>query len=359
MKDRYPACAGRVYLDAAAVGAQPASALAAGQAMLQDLATRGADAIMAGFELQAVARERAGRLLGAPATQVAFTESTSSSMNLLALLARRDAGDRDQVVLLRDEFPSSTVPWLHHGFEAVWVEPVGGEYPVGRIVEAVGPRTRAVVTSQVQYRTGAVTDVAAVSEAVGCWHIVNATQAAGVVPVQLGGATAVTVTGLKWLGAGLGNGILVLSEELAAGRSPLLGWTGVPDFMAMENARFAGRPEGSAWELGGVGIVRHAILERCLAVLEERGMEAVTRRATGLAGWLRRGLLERGVEVLTPDRHAGIVSAVRTDAGRWHEAAMAAGVIQSQRGPDTIRFSVHHYNDEDDVAGALDAWDGL
>lgn len=359
MKDRYPACTNRVYLDAAAVGAQPASALAAGQAVLQDLAERGAPAIIAAFEVQAVARERAGRLLGVPASQVAFTESTSASMNLLALLAQRDAGGRDQVVLLRDEFPSSTVPWLHHGFEPVWVEPVDGVYPVERILAAVGPRTRAVVTSQVQYRTGAITDVAAVSEAVDCWHVVNATQAAGVVPVALGAATAVTVTGLKWLGAGLGNGILALSEELAAGRSPLLGWTGVPDFMAMENARFVGRPEGSAWELGGVGVVRHAILERCLAVLEERGMPAVTRRVQELAGSLRRGLLERGVSVLTPELHAGIVSACRDDAGRWHEAAMAARVVQSQRGPDTIRFSVHHYNDADDVAAALEAWDRL
>ncbi len=360
MRARFPACTDRVYLDAAAAGAQPREATAAGVALLQDLAERGVAAILDGFALQAVARERAARVLSVGLRQVAFTESTSASMNLLALAANKDAGDRNEVVLLRDEFPSSTVPWLHHGFRPVWVEPVDGLYPVDHVLAAVGPRTRAVVTSQVQYRTGAVTDVAELSAALRgrCWHIVNATQACGVVPVALGDATAVTVTGLKWLGAGLGNGLLALGDELVASGPPLLGWTGVPDFMAMENGRHVPRPEGSAWELGGVSLVRHAVLERCLALVEELGIDAIAARAVGLAAHLRSELLALGADVVTPAHHAGIVSVRRSDAPRWHEAALGAGLVQSLRG-DAIRFSVHHYNEPDDVAAALEAWNQL
>ena len=85
-------------------------------------------------------------------------------MNLLALMASQEweksRARRAQVVLPKDEFPSSKLGWLRQGFEPVWVEPEPDEtYPADKILATVGPRTRAVVTSQVQYKTGARCDV--------------------------------------------------------------------------------------------------------------------------------------------------------------------------------------------------------
>ena len=69
--------------------------------------------------------------------------------------------------------------WLRQEFEPVWVESEpDGRYPVDKIIDAIGPRCRAVLTSEVQYETGVRVDVANVTRQIPArdiLHIVNAT----------------------------------------------------------------------------------------------------------------------------------------------------------------------------------------
>jgi cysteine desulfurase / selenocysteine lyase len=353
------------YADAAAIGPLPREAAVAAAALTTALCVRGSLVFPEMFEPVERARVRAATLLGCDATDIGFTDCTSQSMNLLARMAARDAPDSRAFVTLRDEFPSTTVPWLHHGFTPQWVDPVGdGHYPVDTILDAITPDTQAVVLSQVQYRTGARTDVAALAEALADrhpWLIVNATQAAGVVPQDVSGHTATTVTGLKWLCSGFGTGILHLSPALReAVPLPDQGWLSQRDFMAMQNDRLDPVADARAVELGGVGMSRLHALDASLGLILAATPAALQARTLALTGRLREGLEERSAVLLTPrqdHRRAGILSALRPDSEAWHLWALSAGVVQSQRGPGTIRFALHGYNNEDDVDALLEAWD--
>ncbi len=371
LRARFPAAREQVYADAAAIGAVPEEAAEAAAEAHRLLCRLGTLAIEPLLERQTRARQRAAAWLGALPEDLAFTESTRASMNWLAMMAAQEwerpgAPRRDEVVLLADEFPSSTLPWLHRGFRPIWVQPEpDNTYPPEKILDAVTPRTRAVVTSQVQYRTGARTDVAALCaplEARGILHVINATQAAGVLAQDFRGwgCAAMTVTPLKWLCAGLGNGMLLLSPSLrAACRMPAIGWLSQADPFAMDNARLDPRPEASALELGGIELSRHWALDASLGLFQQVGRPAIEARVLRLSGLLADGLRALGAPVITPApdaQRSGTVSACRPDAAAWHERAMAAGIVHSPRGADTLRFSLHFYNDEDDVARILEQW---
>jgi len=361
----FPAAASHTYADAAAIGPLPRDAAQAAADAIRGLSERGALVFPGIFERANRARHRAATLLGCGADDIGFTDCTSSSMSLLARMATHEGATRRAFVTLRDEFPSTTVPWLHHGFTPRWVEPASdGHYPVDAIVDAVTPDTRAVVVSQVQFRTGARTDVAALAEALAgtdTWLVVNATQAAGVVPQDVSGHTATTVTGLKWLCSGFGTGILHLSHALRA-QTPLpdQGWLSQRDFMAMRNDRLDPLPQARAVELGGVGLARLHGLDASLGLILEAGPDRLQVHTLGLTAALREGLEARGAVLITPRRNArraGILSALRSDAEAWHQWALDQRIVQSMRGPGTIRFALHGYNDSVDVERLLEAWD--
>jgi selenocysteine lyase/cysteine desulfurase len=113
-------------------------------------------------------------------------------------------------------------------------------------------------------------------------------------------------------------------------------------------------------ELGGVGMSRLHALDASLGLILAATPAALQARTLALTGRLREGLEERSAVLLTPrqdHRRAGILSALRPDSEAWHLWALSAGVVQSQRGPGTIRFALHGYNNEDDVDALLEAWD--
>ena len=130
-RGHFPIVGHSTYADAAAIGPLPREAAAAASALLTDLSTRGSLVLPAMFEPVESARQQAATLLGCAVEDVGFTDCTSQSMNLLARMAAQDAPDDRCFVTLRDEFPSTTVPWLHHGFSPQWVQPAAdGHYPV-------------------------------------------------------------------------------------------------------------------------------------------------------------------------------------------------------------------------------------
>ncbi len=363
-RTHFPAVIDQTYADAAAIGPLSKDALVETTTFATDLSTRGSAVIPEMLGRVQRCRNRVAQLLGCTADDLGFTDCTSTSMSLLAQMARHDAGGRSRFVTLRDEFPSTTLPWLAQGFQARWVEPgASGGYAVDTILDAVTADTRAVVLSQVQYRTGARTDVAALARELAggdVWLVVNATQAAGVVPQDVQGHTATTVTGLKWLCGGFGNGILHLSPALRETTPwPVQGWIGQRDFMAMRNDRLDPLPTAAAVELGGTGMARLYTLDASVGLLLMVGAEALQAHTLALTARLREGLEAQGACLITPrpdHLRAGILSALRSDAEAWHAWALSAGIVQSLRGPGTIRFALHGYNDESDVDRLIEAW---
>lgn len=297
----------------------------------------------------------AAHVLGARPGEVLVTDSVTVNLYKLARAALAARPGRNVVVTDAGNFPTDryVLEGLPAELRLIDADPVDG--PTAADVEAAcAPGDVALVTlSHVGYRSGALADLPAVTEAAhaaGALVLWDLSHSAGAVPVGLeehGVDLAVGCT-YKYLNAGPGApAYLYVREALQDGlRTPIQGWFGQRDQFAME------RPyepaEGVDRFLAGTPSVLGLVAVRAGAELVgEAGIEAIAakgRRLTAYAVELRDDLLAPlGVGLGTPRdpaRRGAHVSYRHDDAWRVCRALIEReDVIPDFRGPDVIRFA--------------------
>lgn len=129
----------------------------------------------------------AAALLGVPADDVAFVSSAAEGASQVALSLPWRPGD--QVIVEDVEFLSSLLPWTRLGERGVEVRVVrhaDWAADEAHIAAALTEQTRLIAVSQVNYLTGVRRDLATLrrlADRAGAWLFVDASHAAGVVPV--------------------------------------------------------------------------------------------------------------------------------------------------------------------------------
>jgi cysteine desulfurase / selenocysteine lyase len=369
-REDFPALTELTYLNTASVGLVPEPAQRRAEAFDRDVAVRGTVALDEEAEIAVFegTRASAAKLIGARPDEVAITASATLALGQIAWFLRPGRGDN--VVSVDLEFPSSTYPWLRIA------EDTGAEIRLVRrrdepaslsfedVAALVDRHTRVVCVSHVQYATGHRLDpaaLAALAHEHGAVLVLDASQSAGAVPIDVRADDVdfLVATSYKWLCSTFGAAICYVREELVGDfRPPLVGWRSAEVPYALDAVDM--RLPSSARKLEfstsgyGAGVALGAAIEYFLAV----GIERVLAHDLALATRLRAGLEEIGADILTPaedDRRIGIVTA--RFPGRDGEAVAASlnerGVVVSPRFGST-RYSVHAFNDEDDVDRALD-----
>jgi selenocysteine lyase/cysteine desulfurase len=289
------------------------------------------------------ARRSFARLVGARVADVAVGSQVSSLVGLVAAALP----DGARVVVPDIEFASNLFPYLVHADRGVEVVTV----PTGQLIDTIDERTTAVAYSAVQSATGEVTDpavVGAAAKAYGAFTVVDASQAAGWLPVDARDADVLVCAAYKWLMSPRGSAFAVLDEELAARIRPLAaGWYagadphdsyyGPPLRLAADARRFDVSPGWFDW----VGTAA------ALEVLEDIGIAAAHEHDLALANRFRAGLgLPPGDSAIVTVERAGA-------AGRLD----AAGIRAATRA-GSLRASFHLYTTESDVDAAVAALTG-
>ncbi len=294
-------------------------------------------------------------VLGARPGEVAVTDSVTVNLYKLARAALGGRPGRGAVVTNRGNFPTDryVLEGLDCELRLVETDPVAGPSPAD-VEAACAPGDVALVTlSQVDYRSGALADLTAVTEAAqaaGALVLWDLSHSAGAVQVGLeehGVDLAVGCT-YKYLNAGPGAPAFLyvrsaLQEEL---RTPIQGWFGQRDQFAME------RPyepaEGVARFLAGTPSVAGLVAVRTGAELVgEAGIDAIAAKGRALTSYaveLHDALLAPlGVELGTPRdpaRRGAHVAFRHPEAWRICRALIErAVVVPDFRGPDTVRFA--------------------
>lgn len=364
IRGQFPALAEFTYLNAAA--GSPVCRYASEDAMrfYQEMGRYGDEAWPGWVDRTEAIRVELASLLGVPdPDDVAFVGNSSTAMNLFSRLLPSGG----TIVTARDEFPTSTVPWLHRGYELVFVESDGGVISPDAVIAKVTADTRAVVLSAVQYGTGFRMDWAAVGadlRARGVPLILNATQACGVVPIDVvaGNVDMLCGTGLKWLAAGYGAGFCYVRRELLERAGlPDAGWQSVADPGRMDNRNIQLRKGVRAAEVGCLPFATIFALGGSLRLLGEVGMEIITQRVDHLRSYLRTHLNRARWSVASPERGAGITLLmpkfeldVQAAVARLYERSIIVGARCGG-----IRVSTHYYNNEADIHRVLEALDSL
>src|SRR6266536_3327831 len=184
-------------------------------------------------------------LVGAAPGQVAVSDSTSVNLYKLAVAALDASPDRRVIVSDRHNFPSDRYVLeglaLARGHDLELVEFDELQGPTAAAVERVlDGRTALLSLSQVDYRSGALADMAAinaVAHRAGALTLWDLCHSVGAVPVELDASGAHLAVGCtyKYLNAGPGAPafLYVRREHQARLVQPIWGWFGQRDQFAM------------------------------------------------------------------------------------------------------------------------------
>ena len=246
-------------------------------------------------------RERVARLLGCPrADHVAFAPNSTAALNCAI---NGLVGEGDRVVTTVLEHNSVLRPLNRLAAErGVLVEHVGcdefGRLDMEELERLVVLGTRAVIVTGASNVTGNAVDVARVSRiahAAGAVCIVDASQSAGIIPIDMveQGLDVVCFTGHKALMGPQGTGGLAVAEGVDV-RPWNVGGTGVHSFAPMQPEDWPTRLE--AGTLNGHGL---AGLAAGLEFLDANGgVEAMGEHEVAMARRLYEGVSDiEGVTV--------------------------------------------------------------
>jgi selenocysteine lyase/cysteine desulfurase len=101
------------------------------------------------------AKKRIAKLLNVEKKDIAWTDSVSNALNLLAQGLQWKRGD--QIVLNDLEFPSNVYPFLNlreKGVEILFAKSENGKVDLPEIEKIITPRTKLISISMVQFLTG-------------------------------------------------------------------------------------------------------------------------------------------------------------------------------------------------------------
>ena len=328
-----------VYLNTASYGLPPRDGFDAMQQALADW--RGGRTSWEHWgESSEGARAAWAQMMGVGPQQVAIGATVSAFVGLIAASLPDDAH-----VLVPDvEFTSTLFPFLVQEQRGVTVTTV----PPERLAEAIDARTDLVAFSAVQMSTGEIADVDAIVAAArhhGARTMLDATQAAGWLPLDATRFDAVVCAGYKWLTSPRGTAFMAIADGLLADVVPhAAGWYagadvhssyfGPPLRLATDARRFDTSPAWFSW----VGA------QPALELLNRIGIGAVYEHDVALANRFRAGL------GLAPSDSAIVSVELAGGAERLEQA----GIVAALRG-GRLRASWHVYNTDSDVDAALAA----
>jgi kynureninase len=348
-----------IYLNGNSLGALPLATLRRMETVYQqEWGTALARSWDHWVDLPARAGDVVGGLIGAAPGQVIVTDNTTVNLYKLATAALDARPGRPVIVTDHDNFPSDRYVLAglaaQRGAELRMLETDidQGLHP-DLVRAAVDEDTALVSLSHVAYRSGALADMAAITEIVhqaGALVLWDLCHSVGAVPVDLDGCDADLAVGCtyKYLNAGPGAPAFAyvsarLREVL---RQPIWGWFSQRDQFAM-GPRYDPAPGMAKFMTGTPSIPGTAAVEEGARLLLEAGLEPMRAKSMRLTAYLIEladaWLVPLGCTVATPreaSRRGGHVSFCHPEAERIVARLAEQGVITDYRTPDRFRFGL-------------------
>ncbi len=287
-------------------------------------------------------------LIGAGPDEVLVADSTSVNLFKVLVAAARLRPDRPVIVVEPGNFPAdlyivdSVADLL--GLRVRRVEP-------WNVADVLTERVALACFSHVDYRTGRVADMAAVTarvQAAGALAVWDLSHSAGALDVDVHGCGVdfAVGCGYKYLNGGPGAPAYVMAAARHHGalRQPLTGWTGHARPFAME-ASYEPGPGIDSFRAGTPPMLSLLAMEAALGAFDGLAMSDVRAKSLSLTGLflaLADEVLEPlGFTVVTPrddGRRGSQVSLRHPSAYGVVQALIARGVVGDFRRPDLLRL---------------------
>lgn len=311
-----------VYLDSANTSQKPQVVI---DTMVDHLEHHNANISRAMHQLGAesteafeAARDRVAAFIKAPSRdEVIFTKNATEALNLVANTLSWATGDLsigegDEVVITEMEHHSNIVPWQllteRKGATLRWFGLTeGGHLDLSNIDELITERTKVVSLTWVSNMLGTINPVAEITaraHAVGAIVVVDASQAAPQLPIDLQSMDeasrpdVLVFTGHKVVGP-TGIGVLWGRSEVLGALPPFHGGGEMIETVTMARSTYAGIPH--KFEAGTPPIIEAIGLGAAVDYLDHIGMDVIHAHEQAITGYALEGLSTvPGVRVLGP-----------------------------------------------------------
>ncbi|MEO3388324.1 kynureninase [Mesorhizobium sp. CAU 1741] len=354
LRDRFTLPEGLIYLDGNSLGAASPAAFAEleiaakdewGSGLIRSWNTAG------WFELPVVLGDRIGALIGAGPGQTVVADTTSINIYKALHAAMGLRPDRKVIVAEGGSFPTdlymaegviSTLPGTTMRLEGVHAQ---------TIEELIDDSVAVVLVNQVNYKSGALRDMAALTRraheagAIIVWDLCHT---AGALPISLDDVNADFAVGCtyKYLNGGPGAPafIYVAERHLGAASQPLSGWWAHARPFAMERG-FEADTGIRRFQCGTQCMLSMRALKGALDIWDDVDLNAVREKSVALTDLFIELVEEKcaglGVTLESPRdsaKRGSQVSFLHDNAYAVMQALIERGVIGDFRAPTTLRF---------------------
>ncbi len=343
IRKQFPILENYTYLNTARFCALPSSVIESQKLYLDHLASDGSWHFERWIEDYENARTLTSLLLECQTENVFFIPNVSTGINL-SLKYLHDL----PVVLVKDDFPSVTLPWhLHNRLinevdrrKESFYEDLEMQLRKGR---------RILCVSWIQSEDGFEIDLPRIYEMIRISNsilVLDGTQGFSTIPLQIDPDVSMVFlsSGFKWMLAGYGIAIGYLSSDILASFKAFSGWNSI-DHHSHEI-----KPGAASLEVGNAMYLNSLGLREGLGIIDRIGIDKILDRNQYLKQILINALEERGMEFESPSNRSSIL---RIKTTKYEQ--LTSKKIQTTDQGDWIRISHHFYNDEEDIQRLMEA----
>ena len=312
------------------------------------------------------ARDKCARLFSASPSEITFLSNATEGINNVVF--GLDWKQGDNVVVVDVEFPSGILPWTQlrqQGVEVRIVRHKNWFIGVDDIAALIDEKTRVVEISHVSMFTGQRIDLAALSKIIRSSNallLLDATHAAGVIPVDASLTDIMVSSCYKWLMGVHGAAVFYVNQErLPDFQPPFLGWNNPQKHGGWKDPlHFYLQETAHRFQPGNAGFISVYILDNALDHLLELGIERIEDHALSLSGEIMAVVDELGFELMTPRENrqrAGNVCFMADNLADIKQSLEDNQVLiwGAYAGFGRLRISSHLYNNTDDINRCISA----
>jgi len=344
------------YLNHAAVSPWPSCTARAVSDFADENVKFGASHYPKWLKVEQSLRENLATLIQASSSKdIALAKSTSEALSMIAYGINWKAGD--EIIISDQEFPSNRIVWeslTQFGVKVVIAE-LCSESPIQDIENCVSANTRLISISSVQYASGLVMDLAALSQICKNNKIllcVDAIQSLGAIPFNQSviDADFIVADGHKWMMSAEGLALFYIKpEHQKTMKLTQYGWHMIKNRGNYDEISWQPADDATRFECGSPNMLGIHAMNASIGFILDIGIDEVYRQLKLRVIYLIDKLRSiSNIEFLSntdpKDTLSGIVSfkIPHKDLKSFQATIMNRGVICAYRGGG-IRLSPHFY----------------